>query len=148
LGTLLKEAEWANTSFIGFVGAPFTLVAYTIEGKSSKHCLVTKKLMMVDKNCNKEAMTHFLDKLANMIGDYGCHHQIECGAQVIQMFESWVHQLSPKGFEQFAKPTTQKVIHIPKEKYPHVPIIYFANGVSSYLKVQRDMGCWDMIAVN
>ncbi|KAL7524302.1 hypothetical protein ACHAWF_000896, partial [Thalassiosira exigua] len=46
LGTLSKEAEEADTSLIGFVGAPFTLAAYTIEGKSSKHCLDTKKMMM------------------------------------------------------------------------------------------------------
>ena len=146
LGSLSKEAERANTSLIGFVGAPFTLAAYTIEGKSSKHCLETKKLMMADENGDNKAMTHFLDKLANMIGDYGCH-QIECGAQVIQMFESWAHQLSPKGFEQFAKPAAQKAIRIMKEKYPHVPVIYFANGGSSYLELQRDMGC-DMIAVD
>lgn len=146
LGTLSKEAERANTSLIGFVGAPFTLASYTIEGKSSKHCLETKKLLMADEIGDNKAMTQFLDKLANMIGDYGCH-QIECGAQVIQMFESWAHQLSPKGFEQFAKPAAQKAIRIIKEKYPHVPVIYFANGGSSYLELQRDMGC-DMVAVD
>jgi uroporphyrinogen decarboxylase len=46
LGQLKKEAEEANTALIGFVGAPFTLAAYTVEGKSSKHCLKTKKLLM------------------------------------------------------------------------------------------------------
>jgi uroporphyrinogen decarboxylase len=146
LGALSKEAERANTSLIGFVGAPFTLAAYAIEGTSSKHCLETKKLIMADEIGDNKAMTQFLDKLANMIGDYGCH-QIECGAQVIQMFESWAHQLSPKGFEQFAKPAAQKAIRIIKEKYPNVPVIYFANGGSSYLELQRDMGC-DMVAID
>ena len=146
LETLSKEAEEANTSLIGFVGAPFTLAAYTIEGKSSKHCLDTKKLMMADERGENKAMTQFLDKLANMIGEYGCH-QIKCGAQVIQVFESWAHQLSPKGFEEYAKPAAQKAIKIMKERYPEVPVIYFANGGSSYLELQRDMGC-DMIAVD
>jgi uroporphyrinogen decarboxylase len=144
LGTLAKEAEMANTSLIGFVGAPFTLAAYTIEGKSSKDCLATKKMMMADGNDG--AMTRFLDQLAIMIGNYACH-QIDCGAQVIQVFESWAHQLSPAHFEQFAKPAAQKAIRIIKEKYPTVPVIYFANGGSSYLELQRDMGC-DMIAVD
>lgn len=144
LGTLAKEAESASTSLIGFVGAPFTLAAYTIEGKSSKDCLATKKMMMADGIDG--AMTRFLDQLASMIGNYACH-QIDCGAQVIQVFESWAHQLSPAQFEQFAKPAAQKAIRIIKEKYPTVPVIYFANGGSSYLELQKDMGC-DMIAVD
>lgn len=146
LNTLSEEAEEANTSLIGFVGAPFTLAAYTIEGKSSKDCLTTKKMMMADETGDNKAMSQFIDKLAVMIGNYGCH-QIECGAQVIQVFESWAHQLSPKGFEQFAKPAAQKAIKIMKEKYPDIPVIYFANGGSSFLELQRDMGC-DMIAVD
>jgi len=146
LGTLSKEAEEANTSLIGFVGAPFTLASYTIEGKSSKDCLTTKKMMMADERGDDKAMSQFCDKLAVMIGNYGCH-QIECGAQVVQVFESWAHQLSPRGFEMFAKPAAQKAIKIMKDKYPDVPVIYFANGGSSYLELQRDMGC-DMIAVD
>lgn len=146
LGTLSEEAEKADTSLIGFVGAPFTLAAYTIEGKSSKACLETKKLMMADETETNMAMSLFLEKLSVMIGNYACH-QIECGAQVIQVFESWAHQLSPKWFEQYAKPASQKAIKIIKEKYPDVPVIYFANGGSSYLELQRDMGA-DMIAID
>lgn len=146
LSILSKEAEEANTSLIGFVGAPFTLASYTIEGKSSKNCLETKKMMMADEVGSDKAMSEFLDKLAVMIGRYACH-QIECGAQVIQIFESWAHQLTPKGFEQFAKPAAKKAIQIIKEKHPDVPVIYFANGGSSYLELQRDMGS-DMIAVD
>ena len=146
LGTLSKEAEEANTSLIGFIGAPFTLASYTIEGKSSKNCLPTKKMMMADDDGSSKAMSMFLDKIAVMIGNYACH-QIECGAQMIQVFESWAHQLSPAQFEQFAKPAAQKAIKIIKEKHPDVPVIYFANGGSSYLELQKDMGA-DMIAVD
>mmetsp|Transcript_10423 Transcript_10423/g.30484 ORF Transcript_10423/g.30484 Transcript_10423/m.30484 type:complete len:409 (-) Transcript_10423:50-1276(-) len=146
LGQLSKEAEEKNTALIGFVGSPFTLAAYTIEGKSSKHCLDTKKLMMASERGDDETMDLFLDKIATMIGHYACH-QIECGAQVIQLFESWAHQLSPKHFADFAKPAAQKAISIIKEKHPDVPVIYFANGGSSYLELQRDMGA-DMIAID
>jgi uroporphyrinogen decarboxylase len=146
LGKLSEEAEEKNTSLIGFVGAPFTLASYTIEGKSSKHCLDTKKLMMANERGDDATMDLFLDKMAVMIGNYACH-QIECGAQVIQLFESWAHQLSPKHFSDFAKPAAQKAIRIIKEKYPDVPVIYFANGGSGYLELQRDMGA-DMIAID
>lgn len=146
LNTLSKEASKANTSLIGFVGAPFTLAAYTIEGKSSKACLETKKLIMADQAGDSKTMSLFLDKLAEMIGQYACH-QIECGAQVIQVFESWAHQLSPAWFEAYAKPAAQQAIKYIKQKHPDVPVIYFANGGSSYLELQRDMGA-DMIAVD
>jgi uroporphyrinogen decarboxylase len=146
LSTLSKEAEEANTALIGFVGAPFTLASYTIEGKSSKHCLTTKKLMMADELGDDKTMSMFLDKLAVMIGNYACH-QIECGAQVIQLFESWAHQVSPSSFEKFAKPAAQKAIKIIKEKHPDTPVIYFANGGTSYLELQRDIGA-DMIAID
>ena len=146
LQQLSQEAEQANTSLIGFVGAPFTLAAYTIEGKSSKHCLTTKKLFMADETGDNKCMTAFLDNLATMIGEYACY-QIDAGAQVIQVFESWAHQLSPKLFAQYAKPAAQKAIQIIKQQHPNVPVIYFANGGSSYLELQRDMGA-DMIAVD
>jgi len=146
LGRLSKEAEESNTALIGFVGAPFTLAAYTMEGKSSKHCLTTKKHMMRDDMGTDKTMSMFLDKLAVMIGNYASH-QIDCGAQVIQLFESWAHQVSPAWFEAFAKPAAQKAIKIIKERHPNVPVIYFANGGSAYLELQRDMGA-DMIAID
>jgi uroporphyrinogen decarboxylase len=146
LNRLSQEAEDANTSLIGFVGAPFTLAAYTIEGKSSKDCLTTKKLLMADERGDNACISLFLDKLADMIGDYACY-QIEHGAQVIQVFESWAHQLSPHWFETYAKPAAQKAIRKIKSQYPDTPVIYFANGGSSYLELQRDMGA-DMIAVD
>jgi uroporphyrinogen decarboxylase len=146
LETLSIEAERANTSLIGFVGAPFTLAAYAIEGKSSKHCLKTKKRLMAAEEEAGSKVAQFLDVLADMIGHYGCH-QIECGAQVIQVFESWSHFLSPREFELWAKPASQKAIQIMKQKYPETPVIYFANGGSSYLELQRDMGA-DMICID
>ena len=146
LSRLSVESEKANTSLIGFVGAPFTLAAYVIEGKSSKNCLATKQMMMADEQGSSKAMSQFIDMLAQLIGDYA-NHQIECGAQVIQVFESWAHQLSPKWFDQFAKPAAKKAIDIIKAKHPNVPVIYFANGGSSFLELQRDMGA-DMIAVD
>eukprot|EP00548_Thalassiothrix_antarctica_P002243 CAMPEP_0194134452 /NCGR_PEP_ID=MMETSP0152-20130528/4523_1 /TAXON_ID=1049557 /ORGANISM="Thalassiothrix antarctica, Strain L6-D1" /LENGTH=421 /DNA_ID=CAMNT_0038830183 /DNA_START=98 /DNA_END=1363 /DNA_ORIENTATION=- len=146
LKQLKVEADEANTSLIGFIGAPFTLASYTIEGKSSKACLETKKLIMAAEEGDNAAMTMFMDLLADMMGQYACH-QIDCGAEVIQIFESWAHQLSPRLFEKIAKPAAQKVIQTIKRRHPDVPVIYFANGGSSYLELQRDMGC-DSICID
>lgn len=65
--------------------------------------------------------------------------QAEKGAQVIQVFESWAHQLVPRQFEAFAKPYANLAMSKLKAKFPDVPVIYFANGGSSYLESQGDM---------
>ena len=146
LNSLKQEAIQENTALIGFVGAPFTLASYTVEGKSSKHCDVTKELLLQDSANTNKCMSMLIDEIATLIGNYACH-QIEQGAEMIQIFESWAHQLSPQQFVEYAKPATQKVIRHIQSKHPDVPIIYFANGGSSYLELQKDMGC-NMIAID
>ena len=146
LSRLKQEAMEANTSLIGFVGAPFTLAAYTVEGRSSKHCEKTKDLLLKDMAGSDKAMSISLEKLADLIADYACY-QIENGAEVIQLFESWAHQLSPQQFSDYAKPAANRVIETIKARHPGVPVIYFANGGSSYLELQKDMPC-DMLAVD
>eukprot|EP00614_Pseudopedinella_elastica_P018061 CAMPEP_0172646098 /NCGR_PEP_ID=MMETSP1068-20121228/240062_1 /TAXON_ID=35684 /ORGANISM="Pseudopedinella elastica, Strain CCMP716" /LENGTH=384 /DNA_ID=CAMNT_0013460349 /DNA_START=33 /DNA_END=1187 /DNA_ORIENTATION=- len=135
LQALRKETD-GRCSLIGFVGAPFTLASYSINGKADKNCLETKKMMFH----NPELLHALCDHLASNIGEYACY-QVEQGAQVIQFFESWAHHLSPEQFELFAKPAVNKAMRILKDKHPEVPVIYFANGGSSYLERQTDMDC-------
>lgn len=138
----LKNEVAGRATLLGFVGAPFTLAAYTIEGGSSKNCLKTKRMMMYDPT-----LLHvYLDKLATAIGDYACY-QIENGAEVIQVFESWAHQLSPSQFLKYSKPYADKVTTIVKERHPEVPIIFFGHGASSFLELQGDMAA-DMICLD
>jgi len=61
------------------------------------------------------AIEMFLDKLAEVVGKYMIY-QVDNGAQVVQIFESWAHQISPTDFAKFAKPATQKAIKICKAK--------------------------------
>jgi len=141
LQSLRKETD-GKTSLIGFIGAPWTLAAYSTEGGSSKHCMIIKQMMQKDP----ELFHTYMRKLAVDMGHYACY-QIENGAQVLQVFESWAHQLSPAFFTKFAKPYAEMTIKIIKEKHPDTPVIYFANGGSSYLELQKDMSA-DMICVD
>lgn len=87
-----------------------------------------------------------LDKYTQSLCLYASH-QIESGAQVIQLFESWAHHLSEADFLDFAKPYADRVAAYLKECHPDVPVVYFANGGSGYLHQQLDMRV-DSLAVD
>jgi len=93
-----------------------------------------------------EVLHAALDHFATAIGEYACY-QIECGAQCVQFFESWAHHIGPSQFSIYAKPYADKAMRIVKERHPTVPVMYYANGGSSYLERQADMAC-DVLAVD
>ena len=78
-------------------------------------------------NQNPEFLHQYLAHLADVLIVYVCH-QIDCGAQVVQLFDSWAHHLSPQQFAEFSLPYSERVIAAVKAKYPEVPLILHANG--------------------
>ncbi len=128
LETLRKEVGTAST-VLGFVGAPWTLAAYAIEGKSSKDYTVIKGMAF-----REPAMLHsFLGKIADAIARYACY-QIDCGAQLVQMFDSWAGQLSPQDYETFAMPYQKRVVDQVKAAHPETPMVLYINGSSGILE--------------
>merc|ERR1719498_493485 len=85
-----------------------------------------------------EVLHAALSHIADGIAEYACY-QIECGAQSVQFFESWAHHIGPDQFSTFAKPYADRAMAAVKARYPDVPVMYYANGGSSYLELQRDM---------
>merc|ERR1719231_1968278 len=88
-------------------------------------------------NC-PEVLHAALDKMAIAIGEYACY-QIESGAQAVQFFESWAHHLGPGQFATFAKPYADRAMQYVRDRHPGVPLVYYANGGSPYLDLQKDM---------
>jgi uroporphyrinogen-III decarboxylase len=87
------RAEVGNeATVLGFVGAPYTLATYCVEGGSSKSYTAIKRMMFTEP----ELLHALLAKLADNIAAY-CIFQIESGAQVVQMFDSWAGVLTPAG---------------------------------------------------
>jgi len=122
LSTLRKEVDGQST-MLGFIGTPWTLAAYAMEGKSDRHLLQTKQIMTQDP-----ATLHaFLNHLTDALAVYVCH-QIDCGAQVVQLFDSWAHHLSPQQYTEFSAPYTERIISYVKARHPDTPLIFHANG--------------------
>jgi uroporphyrinogen decarboxylase len=105
---------------IGFAGAPFTLAAYAIEGRASRDYRLAKVMMYTDTG----AWDALLGRLARSVTLY-LNAQIEAGAGLVQLFDSWAGCLGPDDYRRYVLPHTRSVIESIR---PDVPVIYFATG--------------------
>lgn len=138
----LRQEVGNKSTVLGFVGAPWTLAAYTVEGKGSKSYSVIKGMAFSEPS----VLHQFLDKLADMIATY-VRYQIDCGAQVVQMFDSWAGQLTPQDYDVFALPYQQKVVRLVKETHPDTPLILYISGSAGVLERMGKSGV-DIISVD
>ena len=118
---------------IGFVGAPFTLASYMIEGRGSRHYARTKSLMWGDPALWRELMERVVDVLAPFAA-----LQVAGGAEALQVFDSWVGALSPSDYERFALPYSKELIR--RIRAERVPVIHFGTGNGAYLELFRQAG--------
>ncbi|KAJ9533935.1 hypothetical protein QJQ45_027041 [Haematococcus lacustris] len=125
----VAAAVGSSAAVLGFVGAPFTLATYIVEGGSSKNFAHIKRLAFGQP----EVLHALLDKLADNIADY-CRYQADTGAQVIQIFDSWASELMPQDFDVFSGPYINKVITSFRSTHPHVPIILYISGGGGLLE--------------
>lgn len=137
------RAEVGNqAAVLGFVGAPWTLAAYAVEGKGSKTYSIIKNMAFSDP-----AILHqLLSKLADAISTYACY-QIDCGAQVVQMFDSWAGQLSPQDYDTFALPYQQQVFRQIKNVHPDTPLILLVTGSAGLLERMARAGA-DILTID
>jgi uroporphyrinogen decarboxylase len=116
---------------IGFIGAPFTLASYMIEGGSSRNYIETKKLMYSDPS----AWRLLQEKLLTVLVAYA-QQQIEAGADVIQIFDSWAGALSVSDYREYVLPATTELVQ--RVKALGVPVIYFGVDTASLLTTMRE----------
>ncbi len=131
LRTLRRELV-DKVPLIGFAGAPWTLGSYMIEGGGSKNFSMIKSMAY-----SEPLVFHaFMEKLADTVGAY-LRYQVESGAQIVQLFDSWAGELSRADYEEFALPYTQKIFEIVGDA---VPRILFINGSANLLEAMARSG--------
>ena len=101
----LREEVTPETAVLGFVGCPYTLATYLVEGKTSKEYLEIKKMAFTEP----KLLHAILKNLAESISEYALY-QIENGAQLIQIFDSWAGHLSPRDYDEFAAPYQKMIL--------------------------------------
>ncbi len=117
---------------IGFSGAPFTLASYLIEGGGSRNYIYTKQLIYSDPG----AWRALMERLSRAVTRY-LNAQITAGAQVVQIFDSWVGCMTPDDYREYVLPHMRATINALKSG---VPVIHFSTGTAGLLKLIRAAG--------
>jgi uroporphyrinogen decarboxylase len=118
---------------IGFCGAPFTLASYMVEGGSSRNYVHTKKMMY----SSPAAWDQLLGKLVAVAGEYAAE-QVRAGADVIQIFDSWVGCLSVEDYRRYVLPRTTELVRSLQKS--GAPIIYFGTETTALLPSMSETG--------
>lgn len=127
------RADGDQLGVIGFCGAPFTLASYMIEGGSSRNYIETKRLMYSDG----PAWPLLMEKLVSVLVGFATQ-QVEAGADVIQIFDSWAGALGVADYRQYVLPATQELVR--SVQALGVPVIYFGVDTASLLPSMAETG--------
>jgi uroporphyrinogen decarboxylase len=123
--SLVKSKLEPHQTMIGFAGAPFTLASYMIEGQGGTGFVETKRLAF----CNPAFFKKFLMQLAEVTISY-LQMQIQAGAEIIMLFDTWVQQVSRGDYLDLVKEATECIIAKISQE---VPVIYYPGQGSDRL---------------
>lgn len=131
------ELADSEVAVIGFAGAPFTLACYLIEGRSSRDFVRTKQMMYSEP----ELWNDLMERLTRIVSSLA-EAQVAAGAQAVQIFDSWVGNLSPRDYERFVQPHMRALFDAltPPQTPEPVPLIHFGTGTATLLKQMADAG--------
>jgi len=118
---------------IGFCGAPFTLASYMIEGGGSRSYIETKRMMYNQP----DAWNLLMQRLVNVLAAYTTE-QVRAGADVLQVFDSWVGCLSPEDYRQYVLPHAKTLIE--RLQKAGAPVIYFGTDTATLLADMQSTG--------
>jgi len=130
---LVSKHFGTRVPVIGFCGAPFTLASYMIEGGGSRNYIQTKKMMYA----SPDSWDELLGKLVTVTSKYAAH-QVLAGADVIQIFDSWVGCLSVEDYRRYILPRTTELVKALQKS--GAPVIYFGTDSATLLPSMQETG--------
>ncbi len=120
----------ADRAVVGFCGGPFTVAGYLVEGRPTRDFVGVKALMYGQP----DVWRALLDKLADCFAAY-LAAQVRAGADVVQLFDSWVGCLSPDDYEEFVAPWSARILAA-----AGAPTIHFGTGTATLLEAMAAAG--------
>ena len=140
---ILSRALPAETTLIGFAGAPWTVATYMIAGRGTPDQGPAHKLMTE----NLDLFQRLIDLLTEATIDY-LSKQIDAGAEVVKLFDSWAGSLKGRDFDRFALAPTRQIITALKARHPNTPVIAFPREAGEkYLGFAKATGA-DCLALD
>jgi uroporphyrinogen decarboxylase len=128
---LVRRELDGTAGVIGFSGAPFTLACYLIEGRPSRDFPIAKAFMYREP----AAWHDLMERLSLMVVAY-LRAQVAAGAEVVQLFDSWVGGLGPSDYRQFVQPHVRRIF----DGLADVPTIHFGTGTAALLELMAEGG--------
>jgi uroporphyrinogen decarboxylase len=119
----LKKKISQEKSLIGFAGAPWTLLVYMLNKMSPK-----KNINFLKKTKKKEILK-IIKRLEHLVFIH-CEKQIQAGADIIQLFDSWAGLIKEKDLNEFCINPNKNIVNKIKKKYPNNPVICFPKGIN------------------
>jgi len=134
--SLVAEQLSPNVTLIGFAGAPWTVATYMIAGKGTKDQGPAHKFLKEDKN-SFEMLINLLTEATILY----LSKQIDAGAEVIKIFDSWAGSLKEEDFVNYTVVPVKKIIAALNKLHPDVPIIAFPRGAGlKYIDFANETG--------
>ncbi len=127
---LIRAGLPKEVTLIGFCGAPWTVATYMVAGQGTVNQAPARALAY----SNPDLFQAIIDLLVESSVDY-LSRQVEAGAEVLQIFDSWAGSLPQDQFERWVLQPTIKMVARLREKYPHIPIIGFPRGAGPLYEV-------------
>ena len=128
---LVRRELGGTAGVIGFSGAPFTLACYLIEGRPSRDFATAKAFMYREPM----AWHDLMERLSTMVVAY-LRAQVEAGADVVQLFDSWVGGLGPADYLEYVQPHVRRIF----AALEGAPTIHFGTGTAALLELMADAG--------
>lgn len=140
---ILRRELPQETTLIGFAGAPWTVATYMIAGRGTKDQGPAHAL----KAENRAVFSQIIDLLTQSTIEY-LAAQIDAGAEVVKIFDSWAGSLTGQDFHDFALEPARKITAAIKSRYPTVPVIAFPREAKeNYIGFAKATGA-DCVAID
>ncbi|GMH08233.1 hypothetical protein Nepgr_010073 [Nepenthes gracilis] len=134
-GRILCHEVGQQAAMLGFVGAPWTIATYIVEGGSTRTYTVIKRKCHTAPHVLKQLLLHLMEAISDYIV-----FQVTSGAHCIQIFDSWGGQLSPDMWDHWSKPYIKQIVDAVRKKYPKTPLVLYINGNGGLIERMKEIG--------